>query len=287
MNGNQIVYGAARIDRLERKDFHDILNRLYECGVREADTAPSYGDSEKIIKEIIKDFPALRVNSKVGLDPSGNFSPSSIKESIYQSLHNLGLSSINVLFIHSVPYKYVSQNVIEALQDLKREGICDSLGYSGDGHDLKESISRNAQDFDAFMFTYNFLDQSNLPISKEVHAQKTIYIKRVLANGVWRKKSPRERVKELAKISIGHDEYRKRMKVLFPHGLINGHSTSLDFVSSDFPSAKYLVGLSSIEQCKQLTSYLSENLDPDAGHLIGLKNNYKNSLASSGWLPVT
>jgi len=256
MNENQVVYGAAKISNLGKKESYSILSTLYLNGIREIDTAPSYNTSEFCIGEFINDFSGFQVNTKIGANAAGEFNSNDIRKSVYRSLERLQITKINKLFIHSVPHQKISFESLQTLRDLKREGVFDYLGYSGDGVDLDFFTTSKLVDFDAFMFTYNFLDQSNQTIIKKNDVQQKLYVKRVLANAVWREQSLRDYCKILLGRSIGHDEYRTRMKMIYPQGIDNGYMRSIDLVRYQFPKAKYLFGITSSKQCKQIISYL-------------------------------
>jgi aryl-alcohol dehydrogenase-like predicted oxidoreductase len=258
---NQFVYGAAKASDLSKNVAKEVMSKLYEHGLREIDTAPSYGNSEILIGAMQQDFPNLRINTKVGLDSNGAFTPDHIKQSAYRSLENLRIDSINTLFIHSVPYKGISSAALNAVQELKQEGICKEIGYSGDGEDLLWSLKKVEKDFDAIMFTYNFLDQVNLRNLITDNNEPKIYVKRVLANGVWQRRTSKDYIKDLLGRSRGHDEYRDRMKKLYPRGVTDGYVASIDFVRESLPDAKYLIGISKPEQCNRLIDYLKFSRD--------------------------
>lgn len=287
MDSNKIVYGAAKLSNLGEKKAYEILAKLYEFGIREVDTAPSYGESEKYLGKLFRDFPDLLINSKVGCDVDGKFSPLTIQESVYKSLENLEHTRINTLFIHSVPHQRLTPQVLNKISELKQEGLCRTVGYSGDGDNLSTITLNNSEIFDALMFTYNFLDQSNYQIINKGNLKTQLYVKRVLANGVWRKRTLKDLAKELLKRSRGHEEYRLRMKALHAGSLKNGFTSSIDFVQNDFPDAKFLIGVTSIRQCDDLTSYLTAAKHPNAEQILKLKKAYADASEKHNWDPVT
>lgn len=287
MNPQKIVYGAAKISNLDGKEAYKILSKLYENGIREVDTAPSYGESEKYLGKLIRDFPDLVINSKVGSDSNGNLSPKSIKQSVYNSLQNIQGSSINVLFVHSVPHQQITPEILEVLKELKREGLCNAIGYSGDGDDLSALVLRSIKDIDAWMFTYNILDQSNLQTLNKKSISSQLYVKRVLANGVWRKRTPRDIAKDILGRPRGHDEYRHRLAEMYPEGLEDGHTRSINFVRENFPNAKYLFGISSVRQSEELISYLKGTRMSHSGETSETKCTYDRASEKFNWKPVT
>lgn len=275
MEGSKLVYGAAKISSIDKSSAYKILDKLYENNVREIDTAPTYEASEKHLGDLIHDFSRFKINSKVGADSKGNFDSTTIKESVYKSLENLKVNSLNVLFIHSVPYSLLNDSAFEALNNLKDEGLYKKLGYSGDGTNLHSLLARNTAEIQSLMFSYNFLDQSNLEIINEGTVGTSHYVKRVLANGVWKKRNPRDITKDLLGLTRGHDEYRNRFKILYPHGLKNAYSLSIDFVQRNIPEAKYLIGITSLKQCNNLLAYLTKPEFMDLKKLEEMSETYK------------
>jgi aryl-alcohol dehydrogenase-like predicted oxidoreductase len=177
VNWSKVVYGAAKIHNLSPDKSYELVSKIHGLGCREIDTAPSYDKSETLLGSFLEEFPDFKVNTKVGTNQSNQFTSTSIKESVYKSLESLKISRINILFIHSVPSHLITDDVLMSLRELKAENICNSIGYSGDGIDLKSEISRRAQNHDAFMLSYNFLDQANKEITESHISQKNIYLK--------------------------------------------------------------------------------------------------------------
>ena len=64
----------------------------------------------------------------------------------------------------------------------QNSGLIRGVGYSGDNSDLVESKD---EIFDAYMFTHNYMDRSNIPFLLSDSSKKQIYLKRVLANAPW------------------------------------------------------------------------------------------------------
>ena len=140
MVADKFVYGAAKASNLSYKLAYKVVSKLYEHGLREMDTAPSYGNSESLIGSMQQDFPDLRINTKVGLDEKGAFTSDHIKRSAYRSLKNLKVDTINTLFIHSVQTGGISDSSLMALKLLKEQGVCKQIAYSGDGKDLQWAL---------------------------------------------------------------------------------------------------------------------------------------------------
>ena len=287
MDGKNFVYGAAKLSKLGENAANELISRIYELGIREIDTAPSYDSSELILGKSICKLSEIKINTKVGLNRENKISSSSIRESVNRSLELLQIPKINTLFVHSVPSHLLDEEVFIALEDIKKENLCEAIAYSGDGLNLQNLIQKNSFKFNSFMFTYNFLDQSNLNFTSFMKFDSQIYLKRVLGNSVWREKTPKDVLKDLLGRSRGHDEYRNRMRKLYPRGLKNGFAASLDFVRYEYPLAKYVIGISNLSQCKDLEQYLGTQNEPDIALIEFMKQVYQNSAITDDFQPIT
>lgn len=287
MDGRNFVYGAAKLASLELNTANELLSRIYNLGIREIDTAPSYDNSELLLGRIIHQFPGIKINTKVGLNSENKINPTSIRESVNKSLERLQIPKINTLFVHSIPSHLLNEEIFSSFADLKKNNLCDAIAYSGDGLDLQNLIHNCSFKFDSFMFTYNFLDQSNSKIVSFYDSSSKLYIKRVLGNSVWRKRTPKDIVKDLLGYSRGHDEYRRRMNELYPRGIKNGYAAALDFVRSDFPLAKYVIGISNLNQCKDFNRYLNDQSEPDITLMEIMKQVYQDTTGEVEYQPIT
>ena len=120
------------------------IKRAVERGITYIDTAPAYFDSEVVIGKALRDndFP-LVMSTKLGGRPQ-KFDPrnaTALRESVYESMENLGCDHIDILFIHEPdrPGQYdwwdgendYNGPVLDVLTELKREGIITASGLGG------------------------------------------------------------------------------------------------------------------------------------------------------------
>jgi aryl-alcohol dehydrogenase-like predicted oxidoreductase len=134
---NRIVIGTWGISgdfgNVSPKDIQDVLTYSYENGIKEFDTAPSYGNGfmEFCLGSVFKGCTDVLINTKVGNTPfyGKDFKLNSLSKSIDESLKRLNGLSINTLFLHNprdvVPY--VTYGYMNALKD---EGVIKSIGLS-------------------------------------------------------------------------------------------------------------------------------------------------------------
>ncbi len=159
-------YGISNING--KPDFNYSLNLLkyaWKNGINTFDTAPTYGNSEKIIGDFIvsnfKSIPknltiitklsALQINNKMNFDDF----LTNIKNTIIQTLRNLKIKKIPIYLIHHAPDLYLKNGIIiKCLSQLKNEGLIDRIGIS---------IYNQEEIIEAFK--YKELDVIQIPIN--------------------------------------------------------------------------------------------------------------------------
>jgi aryl-alcohol dehydrogenase-like predicted oxidoreductase len=112
------------------------LHRAIELGVNVIDTARGYGESERIVGQVVRAHGGqeLYVATKVppkngtfpapdGLDPSETFPGAHIRESVQTSLTASGLEAFDVLQLHVWSDEWVGRgDWLETIDALKQEG---------------------------------------------------------------------------------------------------------------------------------------------------------------------
>ena len=117
------------------------VEKIFQSPINFLDTAPSYGTSEKIIGQVIRNRKGLPgefvLQTKVDRDPtSGDFSGEQIKKSLEQSLSILGLNYLPVVYIHD-PEHTTFENImsnggaLDVLKQYKSRGVIGHIGISG------------------------------------------------------------------------------------------------------------------------------------------------------------
>lgn len=135
-------YGIANTNG--KPDFNTslrILKYSWENGINVFDTAPSYGNCEKIIGTFISsniniDFENLVVISKLPKvehqnDLKFDHLYTIIKKTIIQSLKTLKINKFPIYLIHHAPDIFLKDGIIvECLHQIKKEGLIDRIGIS-------------------------------------------------------------------------------------------------------------------------------------------------------------
>ncbi|KAF4983567.1 hypothetical protein FZEAL_1046 [Fusarium zealandicum] len=133
--GMSIGYGAPDSDE-ERLQ---VLDRAWELGCTNWDTADIYADNEDLVGKWFKLHPERRgdifLASKFGLkmaegDMVTDSSPGHVRESIEKSLKRLGVEQIDLYYMHRANEDVPIEKTVEVMKQLVEEGKVKYLGLS-------------------------------------------------------------------------------------------------------------------------------------------------------------
>jgi len=133
--GLSAFYGKPEPDEVR----FTVLDRAYELGQTNWDTADMYGDSEDLIGKWFKRtgkrseiFLATKFANKTlpGGGHAVDSSPEYCKEACAKSLERLGIDTIDLYYMHRTDRKTPIEKTIEAMVELKNEGKIKYLGLS-------------------------------------------------------------------------------------------------------------------------------------------------------------
>ena len=136
MINSKVILGTAQFGmdyginntsgKITKSEAFDILNYAFLNGIKELDTASSYGDSEKVIGEYLNNHPKNRfiITTKIS-DINA-----SLEKQVNNSIENLKIDKIDKLLFHSYDlYKHFEKEVKDFHQKFKGE-LFDELGVS-------------------------------------------------------------------------------------------------------------------------------------------------------------
>ncbi|MGW3562398.1 aldo/keto reductase [Streptomyces sp. NPDC000941] len=153
------------------------LHRAIDLGVNFIDTARGYGESERIVGQVVRERAGtgddVLVATKVppknrvwpapdGLDPAETFPGAHIRESVETSLRVSGLDHFDVLQFHVWSDEWVGRgDWLETIAELKREGKIRLFGVSINDHEPDNALALvTSGAVDSVQVIYNIFDQS-------------------------------------------------------------------------------------------------------------------------------
>lgn len=175
-------------------------------GITYIDTAPSYaaGEAERRVGLLLKEIGQERVivSTKFGTvaDASGrlvkNFSPKDVAGSLHGSLQRLGVSSVDILILHSPTVADLTDDLFAELHRLKEQGLTSAIGLWS--HEPDVHIEAIRKPFDVHMLQYNYKDHRTAPVLKALQQQvpnRVVINGTALAQGIFKPQSflPRDR----------------------------------------------------------------------------------------------
>ena len=147
---------------------NETFEKAIQMGINYVDTAPGYGDSERILGGILKEIKnPLVISTKLGYKPEP-FEPKNkdlLRRSVENSLKLLHRDCIDILFIHEPdrPRQFdwwtdmdsFSGPVTELIDELKKEGL---IKYSGLGGTTAYELARiiKTGKFDVVLTAFNY-----------------------------------------------------------------------------------------------------------------------------------
>ena len=173
-------YGSVDLSKIQ-----EVLLYCYEKGLREFDTAPSYGNGfmEFCLGSVFGNKSDVLINSKIGNSPfyGKSFIIGDLKKSFECTLKRLKRDNINILFLHNPRTEIHDYDSIHQFMDeLKRDGKINFKGISlAKGYDYS-SIDLNR--FDVVQDDANLL---SMDYKKLILSEKTLFMARSpLASGL-------------------------------------------------------------------------------------------------------
>ncbi|KAF8319296.1 Aldo/keto reductase [Clavulina sp. PMI_390] len=129
--------GAAYGDAGSDEERFAVLDRLWDLGERNIDTANVYGDSELVIGKWLKLHPERRsqlfIATKFGLKPdwiSSGGDPEYVREQINLSLEKLGVEYIDLVYHHRPDKNVPVEITVGAMAEFVKAGKVKYLGLS-------------------------------------------------------------------------------------------------------------------------------------------------------------
>lgn len=172
----------------DKRAVRQMLHWAIDNGINFFDTAPGYGDSEKMLGEVLAAEPCY-IATKINLDEKRDFS--SIKSSIQASLRKLNRDYLDLLQIHNPLGGMVNRSeMLENLIGMRKDGLFRFLGVSVyEPADALEALKNGS--FDSLQVAFNIMDQRILDEvipyavgSKTAIISRSAYFRGMLTNKI-------------------------------------------------------------------------------------------------------
>jgi aryl-alcohol dehydrogenase-like predicted oxidoreductase len=153
-------YGVSRENfNLSLEEAMELIKTARALGIKEFDTAPTYGRSEEILGDTLGRDEEFLVSTKIGFDACQD--PEQLKLSIRKSLKLLRVPQIDTLYIHD-ERNLLSKNseaLIENLESYRTKGTFRKLGASVYSLESIVEITRRFPSIEVFQVPENICDR--------------------------------------------------------------------------------------------------------------------------------
>ncbi len=279
----QVNYGVSHIhDNMGKERLENLLKLARKYNIQYIDTAPNYGECEKVLGEIgVEDF---KVITKIEKRLSKNLSIESwINESIERSLTLLGIKKIYGLLIHNSRHfdKTEFFEVINTLNRLKARELVDKIGLS--------------------IYDPNELDQIDSPFSFDVIQAPSNLIDRRLTESGWLEKLIDKKVEvhfrsifmqgllllPKEKMPNKFDRWNtifEKWHLYIEANKFDPLEVCVKYAFSQQNSSKVLVGVESAEQLEEIIRYKSSENKLNLDDLLFMKSEDRELLDPYNWI---
>lgn len=266
-------YGVANTSG--KPDFNTslrILQYSWDNGINAFDTAPSYGNSEKIINSFISSNISNNLESLVIISKLPKVEDKSdlkfdhlytiIKKTIIQSLNTLKIDKFPFYLIHHAPDIFLKDGIIvECLHQIKKEGLIDRIGVSIYKPEEAEA-SLKFREIDVIQVPINMFDHRLIKtgLLKKLKEKKyTIFARSIYLQGLFFKSTKNlPRNLEIAK------NFLLRLQRLSTEHKIDIAKLALLFIRDRPEIDSIIIGAEKVEQVADNINILKEKpLDHD------------------------
>jgi len=161
----RIIFGAYALSKATQAEADRILYMLLECGVNHIDTAPMYGNAEKVIGPWL----AKHRNDFFVATKTRRRSRQGALDDLKRSLERLRVDYIDLWQMHGLTNPAGWEKVmgpegaLEAFIEARDKGLVRFLGVTGHGNKVPAMHKRSLErfDFDTVLLPYNYLLMQN------------------------------------------------------------------------------------------------------------------------------
>ena len=230
-----------------------ILNQCNLLGIRNIDTAISYGDAEKKLGKVgVKNFKVTSKIPFINLNKKQN-----IKKYVIKSLSRLRLKQLDCLLIHdpkTLKNKKSLSDTLVQMEKLKKKKLINKIGVSiTDFNDLNFLL--NNFKIDVIQVPFNILDQRIKKSLKKIERKKIeIEVRSIFLQGLLFKE--KKFIKNMFK------EYNfnwNKLNYFFNLNKLSKFSYIINYVNQQKFIKRVIIGIDDVDQIKQYSKVKKNN----------------------------
>ena len=244
--------------KIPKEEVFEILNEALKSGIDTLDTAYSYGESETVIGEFIKEYKKkFKIVSKL---PKCNLQE--VKKIFDSSLKRLNGNKLYGYMFHSFQNYVENPRIWDILKKLKADGKIEKIGFSLYFPYELECLLKNRIKIDIIQIPYNIFDQRFSPYFSELKNNGVeVHVRSVFLNGIVFK-NPDELSIYFVKIKEKIKKF-KRLSIKFDIPIV---ALCLNFAILNRFVDYVVVGIDNLENLKEIV--LSSNYLADVENIL-------------------
>ena len=264
-------------ESISEMEVETILNSVLDTGITLIDTARGYGISEKRIGRHLshrRDEFILSTKVGYGIDGYSDWTYDCIITGVEEALNHLKTDYIDIIHLHSCPIETLQHGeVIDALEEIKRQGKIRVAAYSGENEAFDYAIISNR--FGSVMASLNICDQGI--IDRILHIAKNkglgFIAKRPIANAPWR----------FQQQPVGHysEEYWLRWKDMALDFGMEELELALRFSAFTYGVDSCIVGTTNVEHIKRNAKLIDKGKLPEET-IVQIQNAFRQN--DNNWI---
>jgi len=178
-------YGIANATgKVAEKDARQILQTGLEQGIEALDTASSYGDSETVLGNFLKDHQeTFKIVTK--LAPVTRYENGVAGKELQRSLKQLNVPAVHGYLLHRFNDYLEHEGLWPEMQELKKQGVTRKTGFSLYSPAELAVLLNRKESFDLVQFPYSVFDrrfEEYFPVLKEKGIE--VHVRSVFLQGL-------------------------------------------------------------------------------------------------------
>ena len=230
-----------------------ILNEAKNLGIQIVDTAPIYGNAEKVIGQFHTNNDKFMVHTKIS--GGGEITYKKALQSIQNSIRNLNVSKIDVVYFHSPELFLNGRNnrTIQVINSISETGNVNKLGVSVYLEKEIEIISNDWPEIEVYQVPENILDQRLLHskiISELSESGAEIYVRSIFLQGLALMDS-----QKVPKHFFEATDYLESYQNYLLDNKLSRLEAALNYLNLLKWSSGFIVGVVTVEQLREVLKF--------------------------------